>query len=84
MKMVQNAECNFHGSRHGLCPEGDSEGGRYEGGWLQGKMHGHGVYVGADGSRFEGEYVNGVPQEEQEAPAAGGGAEAEGGGSPEL
>ena len=26
-----------------------------------------GVYVGADGARFEGEYVNGVPQEEQES-----------------
>lgn len=30
----------------------------YEGGWLEGKRHGHGVYTWPDGDKFEGEYVD--------------------------
>ena len=44
-------------------------GGRYEGAFSGGKMHGRGTYTGADGSVFEGAYVDGVPQEADEEAA---------------
>lgn len=33
-------------------------GARYEGSWRSGFPHGAGVFVGADGDRYDGEYVN--------------------------
>lgn len=35
------------------------DGGKYEGEWLDGKMHGKGTYVEADGSRYEGQWREG-------------------------
>ena len=52
-------------SGHGV--QVSAAGGRYEGAFSGGKMHGRGTYTGADGSVFEGEYVDGVPQEAEEA-----------------
>ena len=38
---------------------GEWEGDRYEGGFVNGKRHGKGVYTFANGSRYEGDYRNG-------------------------
>eukprot|EP00968_Pinguiococcus_pyrenoidosus_P022608 scaffold3319_cov258-Pinguiococcus_pyrenoidosus.AAC.3 len=35
------------------------EGATYQGGWRQGRFHGHGVYRAADGSRYEGDWEAG-------------------------
>ena len=36
------------------------DGGKYEGDWLKGKMHGKGTYVESDGSRYEGQWNEGL------------------------
>ena len=32
------------------------DGNSYEGVWLNGKQHGHGIYTWADGDRYEGDW----------------------------
>ena len=39
----------------------DADEGRYEGNFREHKMHGHGVMEFADGTRYEGQWRDGIP-----------------------
>ncbi len=45
----------LHSRRNGGRPDGR----RYEGEWLNGKQHGHGLYTNAKGEKREGQWING-------------------------
>src|SRR3989344_5325436 len=42
-------------AKHGRGINTWADGGRYEGGYVDGKKHGHGIYTWPNGDRYEGE-----------------------------